>query len=172
MALPAERLSFAKLANNEEIVVVTTAYQRQPVEFRFRGAAEATRLIVSEVIWSETDRAWKMTRVLGVRPLTRSEAEGLDSVVADLRSRRTPDTIHFATDAIEYRRNDVEIGRETLLEHWLARERTDAARFPIDDSERQEAIAKNASAQGVAPEVFWKWVTFEMLLPREDEREK
>ncbi|MBI2512918.1 MAG: hypothetical protein HYV96_13140 [Opitutae bacterium] len=171
IALPAERLSFAKLAADEDIVVTRTSFRRTPVELRFRRDGAETKLIVSEVIWSESDRAWKMLRVLKVRPLTAAEAAGLDAVVADMRRRREPATGHFATYSLAFRRADIEIGREKLFENFLLDRRT-AARLPAGDAaEGEEAAEATASAHGVAPEEFRKWVTFEMLLPSDDETE-
>jgi hypothetical protein len=164
-----ETLSFAKLAPDEEIVVTASAHQRPPMEWRFRGQAEGTRLAVSEVVWSETDRAWKMSRVLLVRPLTPAEAAGIDAVVAELRRHRTPEHSHLATYTIDYRRNESAIGREKLFESLLVSERNRADQFAATAApDAKIAAEETAAAQGVAPEVFWKWVTFEMLAPRED----
>lgn len=172
VASPTERLSFAKLAADEEIVVTMTRDRRTPTELRFRREGAETNAIVSEVRWSESDRAWKMTRVLQVRPLLASEAAGLDAVVAEMRQRRSPTTTdHFATYSLEHRRAEVEIGREKLFETLLVDERNQAERFGPGATERREASEKNVRFHGVAPEAFWKWVTFEMLLPHGDEEE-
>jgi hypothetical protein len=160
-----ERLSFAKLAADEEVVVIARRTGGPATELRFRGQIDGTRLVISEVVWSETDRAWKMSRVVEVRPLAASEATGLDAVMVELRQRKAPEQIHATSYAIDYRRGEILIGSEKLLETSLANERTYAEQFPPADRTGAE---ETASARGVAPEAFWKWVTFEMLLPRNE----
>lgn len=160
-----ERLSFAKLAANEEIVVTMTRTGGPATELRFRGQADGTRLVISELVWSEIDRGWKMSRVVEVRPLAAAEAAGLDAVMAELRQRKTAELPHAAAYDIDYRRGEIPIGREKLLETLLANERTYAERL---SAEERNGAEKTAGARGVAPEAFRQWVTFEMLLPRDD----
>jgi hypothetical protein len=167
-ALPAERLSFAQLAADEEIVVVTAPHRREPVELRFRRDGAETKVIVSALVWSETDRAWKMARVLTVRPLSESEAAGLDAVVAHLRTSGVPAASHFATYGIDYRRAESSIGREKLSASLLVMRRNEVHFFPHHEPDTRPEPEQEAGRAGVAPEEFRIWVTFEMLTPRED----
>jgi hypothetical protein len=167
-ALPAERLSFTHLEADEEIVVVATRYRREPIELRFRRDGAETKVIVSAVVWSETDHAWKMARVLTVRPLSASEAAGLDAVVAHLRGSGVPPASHFATYEIDYRRAEASIGREKLFGSELVMRRNTAHFFPSDDPETVRELEQEATRAGITPEDFRRWVTFEMLTPREE----
>lgn len=168
VALPTERLSFAKLAADEEIVVTRTNYRQTPVELRFRRDGDATKVIVSDVTWSTTDRAWKMVRVRDVRPLTSREAAGLDAVLAHLRGRGLPPMSHYATDALEYRRAEIEVGREQLFESLLVSEWSAAQLFPASDPDARRELLKQAAREGVSQAELEQWVTFELLVPRED----
>jgi hypothetical protein len=171
VAIPTERLSFAPLETDEEIVVVSTRYRLEPVELRFRRTGAETKVIASAVVWSETDRAWKMARVLTVRPLSDSEAAGLDAVVAHLRGSGVPLASHFTTYEIDYRRAESSIGREKLFGSELVMRRNEAHFFPREDPEAARELEQEATRAGVAPEDFKKWVMFEMLTPREAEDE-
>lgn len=170
-ALPAERLLFAQLDTDEETVVILARHGREPVELRFRRDGAETKVIVSAVIWSETDRAWKMARVLTVRALSASEAAGLDAVVAHLRGSGVPLASHFTTYEIDYRRAESSIGREKLFGSELVMRRNTAHFFPREDPEAARELEQEATRAGVAPEDFKKWVTFEMLTPRDDAEE-
>lgn len=167
-ALPAERLSFTHLEADEEIVVVATRYQREPVELRFRRDGAETKMIASAMVWSETDRTWKMARVLAVRPLSASEVAGLDAVVAHLRGSGVPLISHFTTYEIDYRRAESSIGREKLFGSDLVMRRSEAHFFPSEDPEVVREREQEIVRAGVASEDFQKWVTFEMLTPRDE----
>jgi hypothetical protein len=167
-ALPAERLSFTHLEADEEIVVVATRYRREPVELRFRRDGTETKVIVSAVVWSETDRAWKMARVLTVRPLSANEATGLDAVVAHLRGSGVPLASHFTTYEIDYRRAESSVGREKLFGSGPVMRRNEAHFSPPEDPEEKRELEQEVVRAGVAPEDFRKWVTFEMLTPRDE----
>lgn len=168
VAAPAERLSFAKLAADEEIVVMISAHRREPVELRFRHDGIQPKLILSSIAWSQVDRAWKMVRVLEVRPLAAREAAGLDAVVAHLRASGPPITSHLATYEIDYRRAEMSIGREKLFERLLVIRRNEFHRSPPESADGGSEIEREVAHAGIAPEEFQKWVTFEMLLPRDD----
>ncbi len=167
-AQPAEHLSFTRLEADDEIVVVATHHRREPVELRFRRDGAETKVIVSALVWSETDRAWKMARVLTVRPLNASEAAGLDDVVAHLRTSGVPAAAHFATYEIDYRRAESSIGREKLFGSELVTRRNEVHFVPRDDPEARPEPEQEAARAGIAPEEFQEWVTFEMLTPRDD----
>lgn len=171
VAIPTERLSFATLAQEEEIVVVTFGYRREPVELRFRRDGTETKLIVSAVVWSETDRAWKMARVLTVRPLTVPEATGLDAVVAQLRRSGGPPELHAAVYEVDYRRAESSIGREKFFANRFVALRNEVHFFPREDPETKRELDEEIARTGVTPEAFAKWVTFEMLTPRDDAEE-
>lgn len=168
VAIPTERLSFTHLEADEEIVVVATRYRFEPVELRFRRTGAEMKVIASAVVWSETDRAWKMARVLTVRPLSASEAAGLDAVVAHLRGSGVPLASHFTTYEIDYRRAEASIGREKLFGSELVMRRNEAHFFPSEDPETKRELDQEIARAGIASEDFRKWVTFEMLTPRED----
>lgn len=168
VATPTERLSFARLSALEEIVVTLFAHDRTPLELRFRSDGEQTNVILSEVTWSETDRAWKMARVLGVRPLGESEAAGLDAVVAHLHTSGVPPTPHFATYEIDYRRAEMSIGRDKLFASLSVLRRNEAHFVPPESAEARRELAQEIARAGVTAEEFQKWVTFEMLAPRDD----
>lgn len=168
VAMPTERLSFARLTAHEEIVVTTFAYRRTPIELRFRSDGEQTNLIVTEVTWSASDRSWKMARVLTVRPLDQREAAGLDAVVAYLRGSGVPPASHFATYEIDYRRAESSVGREKLFESLPVMRRNEAHFFPRNGPEAERELDQDIARGGVVREYFAKWVTFEMLTPRDD----
>lgn len=164
VALPAERLSFARLADDEEIVVTTFAYHRDPTELRFRRNSAETTLIVSAILWSEVDRSWKMARVLAVRPLTAREAAGLDTVVAHLRASGLPSASDVATYEIDYRRGETSIGREKLFESELVLRRNEVHFYPSDEPDARRELEQVVARAGVAPADFLQWWTFEMLV--------
>jgi len=164
VALPAERLSFAHLADDEEIVVTTFGYHRDPTELRFRRNGTETTLIVSAILWSEVDRSWKMARVLAVRPLTAREATGLDAVVAHLRVSGPPSATDVAAYEIDHRRGEISIGREKLFESALVLRRNEAHFFPSDEPEARRELDQVVARAGVAPADFLQWLTFEMLV--------
>ncbi|WP_415907846.1 hypothetical protein [Oleiharenicola sp. Vm1] len=168
VALPAERLAFASLAPDEEIVVILISHRRQPVELRFRGQAGGPQLIVSDVVWTESDRAWKMARVRAVRPLAAAEATGLDAVVAHLRAAKGPDRMHAATYEIEHRRNESTVGQETLFQTALVSDWTAEKRFPREAPDARRDLEAAAARAGVSREELERWVTFESLVPPDD----
>lgn len=163
-----ERLSFAKLAADEEIVLTVTAHRREPVELRFRNDGVQTTLILSSVVWSQVDRAWKMARVLEVRPLASLEAAGLDAVVAHLRASGPPTASHSATYEIDHRRAEMSVGREKLFASLLVLRRNESHFSPPESAEARRELEQEVARAGVTPDDFQKWVTFEMLTSPDD----
>jgi hypothetical protein len=166
-----EVVSFATLRPEEEIVVTLAREAGPPLELRFRSTGESREMIVSELRWSEFDRAWKMQRVLARQTIGASSLQSLDRVLAHLRAAPPAAVSGPAVYTIVFRRDEAEVARENFASTPLLRAHAAhaaaAARASADAELGREAIVREAGLAGLDPAEVAVWMTFELLLPPE-----
>ena len=161
-------LKIAALADGEEVIAQKVFSHRDVVarEYRIVGGGDSKEVTVFSLsaTWQDGRLSLRPEKVLAMRPLSRTEAEGLDALVAVFRSSREEYGSGELTYRLSYFREGRKIGEEFFVGYFLSSRLTYFSQAGYKGDSMYDAdYTKLAEQYGLTLEQVQRMVTFEML---------